>query len=231
MRMRLYPIAIALPPLLAGCVPGVAEYSKSEAPNLLRVDGAASEVALAFAPGSDRLAAGEAARLDRLVANGNIRPADRVAIAASGPPALAGERAAAISTRLLRWGIVAETRPLADVPRNRAVLIVGRYAVRLPPCPNWSQAPTYDFGESFPSWYGCADATNLGLMVASPADLVDGRALGPAEGASAVNAVDRYLHDRVKEPPAETVSPFAATPGAADGGEPGAPAGAGGAPP
>jgi pilus assembly protein CpaD len=203
MRKRLCSIAIALLPVLAGCVPGVAEYSKSEAPNRLRVDGATSEAAFAFAPGSARLAAGEDARLDRLVANGDIRPADRVDIAASGPPALAEARSAAIASLLLRWGIVADTSPLAGVPHNRAIVMVGRYAVTLPRCPNWSMNDAGDFTNAPTSNFGCATAVDLGLMVASPADLASGRTLAAADGKPAAAAVDRYLDDKVPPLPAE----------------------------
>ncbi len=178
MRMRRYPIATALLPLLAACAPGVAEYTKAEAPTQLRVDGATSEVALAFVPGSGRLARGEAARLDRLVAAGAIRPADRVMVAAAGPPGLAAARAADVSNRLLHWGIVAEADPVAGRPRDRAIVTVGRYAVTFPACPNWSMRPTSDFTNAPSSNFGCATAVNLGLMVASPADLAGGRRLG-----------------------------------------------------
>src|SRR5438309_6315591 len=100
MKTRLYPIAV---PLLLGLAACVTEYSKSEAPAALRVDGGESRMEIAFAGGSDRLAAGETGRLDRLVLAGNIRPADRVVIAAAGPPQLAERRAAAISSELLRY--------------------------------------------------------------------------------------------------------------------------------
>jgi pilus assembly protein CpaD len=228
MKFRLYPVAL---PLLLGLAACVTEYSKSEAPAELRVDGAESRVEFAFAGGSDRLASGEAGRLDRLVVAGNIRPADRVVIAAAGPPGLAERRAAAISSELLRYGIVAQTLTLDTVPANRAIVSVGRYAVTLPACPNWSQSLSYDFTNALTSNYGCANVTNLGLMVASPADLVSGRTLAPADGTPAVTAVQRYLTDRVKPPPQPTASPFAAATGGADtGGAPGAPGAGAGAP-
>jgi hypothetical protein len=99
MKIRLYPILL---PLMLGLAACVAEYSKSEAPDTLRVDGAESRLSIAFAGGSDRLTASEAGRLDRMVLAGTIRPADRVAIAAGGPRGLAERRAAAISRELLR---------------------------------------------------------------------------------------------------------------------------------
>jgi pilus assembly protein CpaD len=195
-------------PLVLGLAACAAEYSKSEAPDTLRVDGSESRLSIAFAGGSDHLAAGEAARLDRMVVAGAIRPADRVEIAASGPPGLAERRAAAISRELLRYGIVTQTVALEAVPANHALVSVGRFAVTLPTCPNWSQSQDYDFTNAYTSNYGCANTTNLGLMVASPGDLVSGRQLSGGNATVASAAVQRYLTDRVKPPPAVTASPF-----------------------
>ena len=201
MTRHFYPLAVAL--TLAACAPGAAEYTKSEAPNRLQVEGATSAVEIAFVPGAARLGASQGARLDRLVAIGAIRPADRVMVAASGVPGLAAAREAAVASRLLRWGVVAEAQLLPAVPPNRAIVSVGRYAVTLPPCPNWSMPPANDFANAPPSNFGCATAVNLGLMVASPADLVAGRQLAPADGKPAAAAVDRYLDDKVPPLPTE----------------------------
>jgi|SRR5215472_14041579 len=228
MKARISFLALPLAWALAGCV---TDYTKSEAPNNLRVDGAETRVDLAFAPGSARLASGEAARLEQLVATGVIRTADRVTIAAAGPPRLADQRVAALSSALLAYGIVADTAPLSPVPSDRAILGIGRYTVTLPPCPNWSSPPGAEYTNAHNSNRGCAAASNLGLMVASPADLVRGRPLGPTEGQPAVNAVQRYMTDRVKQPPTPTASPFAASTGGGDsgggGGAPGAGVGTG----
>jgi pilus assembly protein CpaD len=183
---------------LAACVPGVAEYTKTEAPAALRLDGASSALTLSFAPGSARLSAAQALHLDQLVRNGAVRAADRVEIAAAGSQSLAEARVGAISEVLLRYGIVATARPLAGVPPNRAIVAIGRYAVTLPPCPDWSKSgASTDFTNELSSNYGCADATNLGMIVASPSDLAGGRTLGPAFGKPEVAAVERYLNDMV----------------------------------
>src|ERR1700720_2009700 len=205
-------------PLMLGLAACVTEYSKSEAPDQLRVDGAESRRELAFATGSAYLTPGELRKLDGWVLSGSIRPADRVAVAAAGPPRLGEQRAAAISRELLRYGIVTQTLALDAVPANSAILSVGRYAVTLPTCPNWSQSLSTDFTNAFTSNYGCANTTNLGLMVASPGDLVSGRKLRPADGMPAVAAIQRYMTDRVKPPPAPTASPFAASSGGGGGG-------------
>lgn len=213
-------LAMAL--TVAGCAPGAAEYTKAEAPNRLQVEGAATTVVVAFAPGSSRLSAISASELDRLVSNGAIRPPDRVSVAAAGSPTLAAAREAAMARQLLRWGIVADAQPLPAVARDRAVVTIARYAVRLPPCPNWSQPRANDFTNAPPSNFGCATAVNLGLMVASPADLVAGRTLGPAAGQPAAAAISRYLTDQVPMPNLVAIGPLAAAPPAAP---------AGGAPP
>src|SRR5207247_10060755 len=118
---------------------------------------------------------------------------DRVALSPSGRPRRREERVEAIATELLRYGIVAAASPLAGVPRDRAIVTIGRYMVTLPACPNWSQYPASDFTNAKSSNFGCAMATNLGLMVASPADLVRGRDLAAAAGTPPVRAITRSL--------------------------------------
>ena len=149
---------------------------------------------------------GQAAQLALFVRNGGIGPSDRVEIAAAGSGPLARARVAAVSHTLLAYGIVATPRQLAGVPANRAVLLVGRYAVMLPPCPDWSKTSPGDFTNQTSSNFGCANAVNLGMMVANPADLANGRTLEAKNGEPAVKAVDRYLTDKVIEPTLATIS-------------------------
>lgn len=227
MKIPFHPMLLALLFGLAACA---AEYSKSEAPTALRVDGTQSRQEIAFTAGSAALTPSEVRKINDWVLSGGIRPADRVAIAAGGSPALAQARTAAISQVLLRWGIVATPQRFTDVAANRAVVNVGRYAVTLPTCPNWSQSLQWEFTNAYTSNYGCADATNLGLMVANPGDLVSGRQFTGVDAVPAITAVDLYLTDKVKNPPQPTASPFAAAAGGAAPGGAGAGAGAGGAP-
>jgi pilus assembly protein CpaD len=222
--MKSYFRLVALP-LMLGLSACAAEYSKSEAPDTLRVDGAESWRELAFAAGSANLSPSELRKIDGWVLSGSIRPADRVAIAAAGPPGVAEQRAAAISRELLRYGVVAQTQAIDTVPANHAIVSIGRYAVTLPTCPNWSQSLSYDFTNAFTSNYGCANATNLGLMVASPGDLVSGRPLSATNAQVTGNAVQRYLTDRVKVPPNPTPSPFGGGGDSGGGGGGGAAAG------
>src|SRR5437879_247951 len=145
MKTRLHLLAIPVMLALAACRPGIAEYSESEAPKQLRVNQASSHITLAFAPGSAGLSVAEAARLHRMAVSGGVRPEDRVTVAAAGDPLLAEWRAEAIARELLAYGIVATAKQFAGVPRDHAIVAVGRYMVTLPPCPNWSQLPASDF--------------------------------------------------------------------------------------
>jgi pilus assembly protein CpaD len=228
MKNHLRLVVLSLTLGLAACA---AEYSKSEAPAQLRVDGADSRRELVFAAGSAYLSPSELRKIDGWVLSGSVRPADRVEIAAAGPGGLAQQRAGTISRELLRYGVVTQTLALDTVPANHAIVSIGRYAVTLPDCPNWSQSPAADFTNAYTSNYGCATATNLGLMVASPADLVSGRPLTGTNAQVTVNAVQRYFTDRVKPPPNPTPSPFGGGGGGGDsgGGGGGAPGGAPGA--
>ncbi len=224
MKRPLYFLAIPAMLALAACRPGAAEYTAAESPKPLTIDSAASQLNLAFAAGSDQLAPGEGGKLQRLALSGRISPGDRVTISPSGGPLLQEQRTATIAGELLRYGVVAAASPLAGVARDRAIVTIGRYMVTLPACPNWSQYPASDFTNAKSSNYGCATLSNLGLMVANPADLVAGRELAHADGTPAVSAVTRYLTDKVKLP--DTTSGAAAlAASSATGGAPAAGAG------
>jgi pilus assembly protein CpaD len=197
MNKQLHRLAIPLILLLAACRPAVSEYSDAEAPKQLTVDSAATSASFKFLPGSDRLAPGEAERLQRMAAAGAIVPGDRVTVAAAGEPRLAAGRQIAISRELLGYGVVAYARPLPALPPDQAVVEIGRYLVTLPPCPNWSKPPANDFTNAVSSNLGCATAVNLGQMVAYPADLVGGQPQAQTVGVPAASAVNRYLHDKI----------------------------------
>ncbi len=226
MNMHPFPMVVAILLALAACRPGPAEFTKSEAPNRLRLDDASVRVDLRFAAGSARLLPGDAEKLRVMAASGVIAPSDRVQVAVGGRPGLAQARLDTVAATLLPYGVVVTALPLAGTPANLAIVEVGRYLVTLPPCPNWSKDPADPFTNTLSSNFGCANTTNLGRMAASPADLVSGRPRGSTAGQPAVAAVNRYLADRVELPSVTTVGPIsgaasAAPTGGAGGGSPG----------
>lgn len=84
---------------------------------------------------------------------------------------------------------------------------VDTFEVLLPACPDWSRDPAFDWRNLPLSNLGCANATNLGLMAADPADLVRGRRLGPADGVREADAITRYRTDKVKQLEADVLTP------------------------
>ena len=95
---------------------------------------------------------------------------------------------------LSRNGYSVATLPTAPdaVPANSLLVVVERYVVTPPDCPDWTKSPNGDHENAVTSNFGCANVTNLGLMVADPRDLVVGRDLGPADADYTSLAIQRY---------------------------------------
>jgi pilus assembly protein CpaD len=216
MKLHPYFVPVALALALAACRPGAAEYSDAEASKELRLDNATTHIDVRFAPGSIHLVARDATRLRALVATGGLAPSDRVLVATGGSPALAAARFETIANELAPYRIVATPQPLAVAP-NQGIIESVRYLVSLPPCPNWTGPGPHDFTNTANSNFGCSTAVNLGRMVASPADLAEGRPVAATEGTPAAAAVNRYLTDKVQLPAAASISPIAAPASAAPG--------------
>jgi pilus assembly protein CpaD len=135
---------------------------------------------------------------------------------------LANTRFAAISAELLRYGIIASQTNMAGGLPDRAIIQSGRYMVTLPACPNWSKQPSLGFTNTLSSNFGCATATDLGMMVAYPADLAQGRPRGYADAIPEAAAVQRYEADKVVLPSAASLGPIAGTSAGPTGGGTGA---------
>lgn len=77
-------------------------------------------------------------------------------------------------------------------------LTVERYLVTLPGCPDWTGPNGVTHANRPSSNWGCATATNLGLMVANPRDLAMGRDPGLGDGAAQVLGIQRYQKGETK---------------------------------
>lgn len=89
----------------------------------------------------------------------------------------------------------------SDIPASKTLDVKqddqGQYVITLPGCPDWSGGHTTYNNIPGPN-FGCATATNLGLMVARPEDLVHGRDPGYADGEQAVRSVALYRKGETK---------------------------------
>ncbi len=91
--------------------------------------------------------------------------------------------------------------------QNRRVeIVLERYVVTPPPCPDWSRRSGHDYSNQPHSNFGCATETNLGLMIANPRDLVKGRKLGPADGIHQSEGIGRYREGQLTELQEERVN-------------------------
>lgn len=104
----------------------------------------------------------------------------------------------------------------AEDVRPRDVNIQLAYAAVVSPrCPDWRPSPVTSYSNMlFTPNIGCASATNLGLMVADPRDLVQGEGGGTPDTHNTTNAVRQYRSG------ASSSAPAAAAPsGASSGGQ------------
>ncbi len=136
-------------------------------------------------------------RMNRIGSN------DRIAVR---PPVgtadhLTGARVTSVTAEFARLGLVAfeSTDPGAsaigaDAGSGEVAVLVTR-AVGVPP--DCTQPPPDPTLRPEQPW-GCFVNTSLGMMVADPMDLVEGRDLGPADGEQASAALRRYRQDQIK---------------------------------
>ncbi|MHA1598567.1 MAG: CpaD family pilus assembly protein [Alphaproteobacteria bacterium] len=145
------------------------------------------------------LSGDERERLEGFLAQINLRRSDGVYLVAGSRSAngkvLLGDyltgRGVSIRSRRSDFGL--------KIPTADAVsIVVRRYVATLPGCPDWSGELT-SYNNTPSSNWGCATATNLGLMVAEPQDLVRGRDPGYADGEAAARSIDRYRKGETKE--------------------------------
>jgi len=201
---------------LAGCTPPVSEWSDSEASKQIRVDYVRLQHDTAFVPGSADLAAGEADSLASFLDQAEVAGGDHVFFQPASDDKLVAARIGQLTRQLSRRGIGATTVPpdgSSTVAADHMTVVVERYVVTPPDCPNWSKPAMGDHSNGMPSNFGCADATNLSLMIADPRDLLVGRSLGPPRGDPALYGYARFRNGKPDKPDTTSTS-GSFTPGA-----------------
>lgn len=198
----LMPLLLAVVLLVAGCTPEAARWTPAESPKENKVDFVVMSHQVHFVPGTTFPASGEEQALASFLSTITLSYGDQVTVDA-GPrsgsaaaDALAAERTDVVAAMLRKLRVHAQpaSRPTVDgaLTRDGVVVTVGRYVVTGPNCPDYTKPEADDFTNTPQSNYGCATATNLGLMVANPADLINGTAPGPADGDFAARGVQLY---------------------------------------
>lgn len=193
---------------LASCSPETSYWSPAESSKQPRVDWVRFDHTVAFDARARGLNDAERERLDEFFERIEPRYGDQILVGtgatATAKDEVAIQRVAAVAEYLRSNGIKVGLLPSVAQARwdGSVRLMVGRYVVTPPRCPDWTKSASYDPLNVVSSNFGCATATNLDLMVADPGDLVRGRPAGPADGAAAARAIKTYREGNVPTPSA-----------------------------
>lgn len=151
------------------------------------------------APALGQLSADEVRRLrDFIARNGAEARGGLVVTARSGERARRKAVVAALADMNVapdRVGFAVDDRALAA---DEVRVEIRRHAVTLPDCPDFTTESGSSYDNIPHSNWGCANAVNLGLMIADPNDLIAGRAEGNADGEALAIGIYRYKTGQTK---------------------------------
>jgi pilus biogenesis lipoprotein CpaD len=197
MKSAILPLLAAT--ALAACGDPVAEQAAVDGRYTpVRAD---SIVAVEFAPGSTRLDAGQDHTLRAMVVRGGRAERDEFVIVSDGSGGLEQSRAAQVAHSLTRAGarwVTRSVEPAMARGPDQLVVVRSEYRLAARNCPTYTPSTTWNPNESDMPGLGCADAYNMGQMLARPRDAAVGRSPGPADGTVSADAVQRYREGRVR---------------------------------
>lgn len=155
-------------------------------------------------PSGAQITPHEMAQLEGFITRHDIGYGDQVYVLTETGGALP-QRTQNVLNYMKAHGITAVGLPSVEAQPGLVRVVVNRYVVVPPNCPDWSKPATTDYGNTPMSNLGCATTANLGTMVADPRELIQGRQPGPADAEAATGAIRRYRTDKVK--PLGSVNP------------------------
>ena len=186
--------------LLAACGDPVAEQAKVDTRHdAVRAD---TMLAVGFAPSSGQLDASQVNELRTMVAVGQRARRDEfvVVIDGSGGP-IQTARAARVRQSLAsagaRW-VGTAIEPTMAMGPDQVVVVRSEYHIGTRNCPDYSPSSQWNPNESQMGGFGCADAYNMGQMLARPRDAAVGRDPGPADATVSSAAIQRYRDGKVR---------------------------------
>lgn len=199
--------------IVAACAPEASHWSAEQKVKRNEVRWVTFEHDVRFESGGAILDAAERTRLHRFLARHDAGYGDKLLIGSRGVRTTgedlrrAGRRESVIAAELRELQLPAGLLP--DAPARETwdgsvKVVLGRYIVIPPQCPDWSKRADGDSANQPSSNFGCATVTNLGLMVANPGDLVRGHIPGPADGAVGARRYKSYREGEQKKSPAIT---------------------------
>lgn len=158
-------------------------------------------LAVGFTPGSGLLDPGQAGELRTMVAAGQRARRDEFVVVTdgSGGP-IQQARAASVKQSLINAGahwVGTALEPAMAMGPDQVVVVRSEYRIASRNCPAESRG-MWNPNESVHPNTGCADAYNMGQMLARPRDAAIGRDPGPADATVNATAIQRYREGRVR---------------------------------
>ena len=158
-------------------------------------------VAVNFAPGASGLDAGQVNQLRTLVAAGRRAQRDEFVVVSDGSGGPVQRlRAQRVSQSLSEAGahwVGTSVEPAMAMAPNAVVIVRSEYLLGQN-CPTYIPATIANPNEALMPGFGCADAYNLGQMLARPRDAAVGRPPGPADATVNAAAIARYREGKVR---------------------------------
>jgi pilus biogenesis lipoprotein CpaD len=171
-------------------------------------------VAVNFAPSAPGPDSAQVSALRGVVEKGRRAQRDEFAVVSDGTGgpiqrARAQRVAQALSDSGARW-VTTSVEPAMAMGPNTVVVVRSEYLLGFNNCPTYSPATQANPNEAVMPGFGCADAYNMGQMLARPRDAAVGRSPGPADGTVMASAIARYREGKV--PPLSTSGIISNTP-------------------
>ena len=198
---------------MSSCAPRSNHWIPEESPKKNKVDWAKFYHVAQFSPESSILSEGQRRDLERFVRRVALGQGVRVEISSSQANSGAND----LRLGLRREAAVADVLQRADIrvsltqstegqltPEHSVRVAVGRYVLTSPKCPDWSKAATGDSSNRVSGNFGCATASNHGLMLANPGDLVRPGRITPGDGEALTKGLQNYRAWKEEKAPAVT---------------------------
>ena len=165
-----------------------------------------SMVAVNFSPSAAGPDSAQVSALRGVVEKGRRAQRDEFAVVSDGSggaiQSVRAQRVAqALSDSGARW-VTTSVEPAMAMGPNTVVIVRSEYLLGFDNCPNYIPATQANPNEAAMPGFGCANAYNMGQMLARPRDAAVGRSPGPADGTVMASAVARYRAGQV--PPLST---------------------------
>ena len=212
--LRPFALVLGLAALAApACTPTESYWSEAQAVSRQsRVEPVRLLHDVRFAAGA-QLSPTEGARLEDFLDRHDVGYGDRVYVLTETRGG-SEQRTSNVVNYMAAQGIKAVPLASPEAEPGLVRVVVNRYVVVPPNCPDWSKPATSDYGNTPMSNLGCATTANLGAMIADPGELIRGRTPGPADAEGSSGSIQRYRAGKIK--PLQTLTTDG---GAAGGGQ------------